>query len=398
MNLVGKVPVEPLDDERLTNIERRLVVSVSELREQRAPAPRRLVAIAGVTFAVAAAALVGYQLHRAPVIAPPAPQPLAMRAGALDLGDAQIAGTDFTVQRGAHRVDIVMQPGRLDLQVEHDPGRLYVVRAGGVEIEDVGTRFSVDYDGTHVDVRVSEGAVKVRHAGKAVEIAASEAWGLDIGPVTIAQLDERRAAAAGAALPGPDELVAIAAAPADPGGHHTAASSDGAGPTRSTSSAGIPRGPGSATTPRDAPTGTPRAAATRGKPGTSDPRKALAEAGLTPPIDVGTTDPRQAILEYSKRASAMAEGQDTTRLLYSMAVIQHRANDDRGALRTLVGVTRRVGSNAYGDGLWLEVRIRCLHDFDHDCRRAAERYRNELPSGIRTGIADAVLTAISQQQ
>ena len=32
MNLAGKVPVEQLSDERLTNIERNLVVRVSEMR------------------------------------------------------------------------------------------------------------------------------------------------------------------------------------------------------------------------------------------------------------------------------------------------------------------------------------------------------------------------------
>ena len=51
MKLVGKVPVETLDEERLTNIERRLVVAVSEMTQHPMRAPRRLLAFAGVGLA-----------------------------------------------------------------------------------------------------------------------------------------------------------------------------------------------------------------------------------------------------------------------------------------------------------------------------------------------------------
>ena len=186
MKLVGKVPVEPLDDERLTNIERKLVVHVSEMQQSRVRAPRRLLAFAGVAAAVVVAGFIGWKLHRDPVVTPAAPEQLAMTGGALDLGDAQITGKDFTVTRSAARTDIVMKPGKLELHVDHKPGRLFVVKAGDVEIEDVGTRFSVDYDGKNVDVRVTEGEVKVKHAGKELSIKAGNAWTLELGPITIA--------------------------------------------------------------------------------------------------------------------------------------------------------------------------------------------------------------------
>lgn len=383
MKLVGKIPVEPLDDERLTNIERRLVVHVSELREAPARAPRRLLAFAGVAMALAIAAVVGYRLHRDPVNAAPQPETLAMTGGALDLGDAQIAGSDFTVTRSDRRVEIQMAPGRLDLHVQHDPSRLYVVRAGDVEVEDVGTRFTVDYDGTHVDVRVTEGAVKVKHAGKEVQVAADHAWGLDIGPVTIAQLDEARAPA----IDVEDEVAAIEPTGDGTGSRTSATPND----TGVANGAGTGQ-PGRATGPRHAGSGS----GSQPKRSTSKGRDALEAATIAPPIDVGIAEPRQAILEYSKRAAA-SKG-DTTRLLYSMAVVQYRSNDEKGALRTLDGVTVREGSDAYQDGLWLAVRIRCLRSFDDECRRAAERYRIKVPSGPRTGIADQIVTEILQHQ
>src|SRR5262249_36120755 len=100
----------------------------------------------------------------------------------------------------------------IDLHVEHKPGRLFVVHAGDVEVEDIGTRFSVDYDGKNVDVRVTEGKVKVRRHGSEVEINASEAWTLELGKTTIVALADKAAAAAKAApdnppAPAPDNIA-----------------------------------------------------------------------------------------------------------------------------------------------------------------------------------------------
>jgi hypothetical protein len=383
MKLVGKVPVEPLAEERLTNIERNLVVRVSELREQRTVrAPRRLLAFAGVAMAVAVAALVGWKLHRDPVLPAPAAEQLAMKNGALVVDGAEIAGTDFVVTHQRGRVDVVMEhAGRLDLHVVHDPSRLLVVKVGDVVIEDVGTRFSIDYDGHDVEVRVTEGAVKVTRGGREQTVAAGNAWTLELGPITIAELDKHTPRVAAAQPAAPD------AAPEIPKVDNP---TEVAGPiARSGSGSGSNAAGGS---------GSGSGGGSRHKAGVTNAHKALANAPLVDePLDIGIADPKQALLEYSQRASGVGSAQDTGVMLYSMAVVQHRAANDAGALHTLQAVTRREGGSRYQAGMWLEVVIRCGHAFDESCRRAAERYRTKFPAGHQTGVADVIVSEIAAQ-
>ena len=68
MKLRDRIKVEPLDEERLTNIERRLVVGVSELSITPKRAPRGFVLATSGLLAVAAAALLGWKLHVVPVV------------------------------------------------------------------------------------------------------------------------------------------------------------------------------------------------------------------------------------------------------------------------------------------------------------------------------------------
>jgi hypothetical protein len=371
MKLVGKVPVEPLDDERLTNIERSLVVRVSEMSQQRTMrAPRRLLAVAGIAMAVVVAGFVGWKARDgAPVAAPPKAEQVAMKGGALDLGDAQITGNDFAVTRTERRVDVVMAPGKIDLHVEHDPGRLFVVKAGTVEIEDVGTRFSVDYDGTNVDVRVTEGEVKVKHAGKELSITAGNAWTLELGPITIARLEERATqVTTNSAQPpvpatanGPQDLPPVAVASAG-------------------SNAGSAQGSGA-----------------RPKVMKSNARKALEEAAVDPPDEVDTDDPKAAIAKYLERVKTMPEGEDKARVLYSIAVMQHRSKQDSAAKYTISGALKRQGGPTYKAALWLNVRINCLAAFDDNCRIAAEKYVAKF-DGMHAGVAVEILKEISRGQ
>jgi hypothetical protein len=408
MKLVGKVPVEPLDDERLTNIERKLVVAVSEMRRPPARAPRRVLALAGAAVAVIAAGVFGWKLRGDG--APPSSEPLAMAAGALDLGDAQITGKDFTVLRAGARVEIVMsKPGKLELSVEHRPERLYVVRVGDVVIEDVGTRFSVDYDGKHVDVRVTEGEVKVKHAGKVLAIAAggaADAWGLDIGAATIAQLDEQRAREAAAQ----QSLVALA--PGDTDGGATAGDAtsrtDRDGPaTRRGHGSGSATGDGSATgsdtaggggpgSGSDAASGGGLGSGARRRARPTNARKALDHWPIEPPVDVGTEEPKAAIEKYRGLLRSLPEEDDKTRILYSIAVMQHRAKQDRDAKYTISGILKRPASPAYRAALWLHVRINCLKAFDDECRFAAQKYIAAFESGSEAGIAVDILKEISR--
>lgn len=392
MKLVGKVPVEPLDDERLTNIERRLVVHVSEMSQQRSfvRAPRRLLGFAAVALAVVVAGVIGWKVRGDGTPGTPSradqPEQLAMKAGALDLGDAQITGTDFTVTRTAARVDIVMQPGRLALHVEHEPERLFVVKAGAVEIEDVGTRFTVDFDGTNVDVRVTEGEVKVKHAGKEFAVTATNAWTLELGPITIAQLEHQGAqvvastqpagSSAGTPTTGPNgapDVAPSAASNTAATGSNASSAGSGAG-----SSAGSGAGSGAK------------------KPRKSDARKALEEAALEPPDEAATDDPKAAISAYLERIKTMPEGDDKARVLYSIAVMEHRAKRDIAALRTLDGVLRRQGGPAYKAARWLNVRIRCMKAFDDECRIAAQKYLASFSDGFHAGVAVDILKEISR--
>ena len=124
MKLRERIPVEPLDDERLTNIERKLVVRVSEMAAPPARASRRVLAFAGVAFAVGAAAGIGWKLHT-PAVVPPAAevaQTFTIEATdtrqAVKLDDATITSapdTRVAVSHTSHETVITMVRGTLDL-------------------------------------------------------------------------------------------------------------------------------------------------------------------------------------------------------------------------------------------------------------------------------------------
>ena len=102
MKLVGKVPVEPLDDERLTNIERNLVVQVSEMSQRPMRAPSRMLAFAGVALAVVVAGFVGWRIGRdnEPVVAPPRPDYVAVKSGAGATSDYSGGVKAFVLVKG----------------------------------------------------------------------------------------------------------------------------------------------------------------------------------------------------------------------------------------------------------------------------------------------------------
>lgn len=352
MKLVGKIPVEQLDDERLTNIERNLVVAASDMK---APAPRRSLAFAAVAVAILLAGVVGWKLRKAPVVEP-TPQTFAMKSetdrATLDLGDAQIAsapGTDVKIKRLPTTTSIAMAKGTLDLVVEHKPGRLFVVHAGDTEIEDVGTKFSVVFDGQeHVEVRVTEGEVKVRRGGKEFSVTASNAWTSELGTTTIAQLD---AAASQIVVAKNDAVVVEPPIAEQP----------------------VPRGSGAGN----------GSAAKR-------PRKAgIKDAILAVPL----TPLAGSIAELTGHLGSGDE--DQSRVHYSIAVAHHLAKNDERATYMLQGTLKQSNSAAYKDAMWLNVRIHCLKAFDDACQIAARRYINNVPSGPAAGIAQEILKQIA---
>lgn len=397
MKLIGKVPVESLDEERLTNIERKLVVQVSEMSQRPMRAPSRLFAYAAIAAAVGVALLVGYRLRGHAQVAAPAPQQYAVKDGALDLGDAQITGKDFSVVRFGTRVEVALdKPGKLDFHVEHKPGRLFVVHAGNVEIEDVGTRFTVDYDGTNVDVQVTEGAVKVKHAGKELEVAAGNAWTIELGPITIAQLQQHATQVA---------LNTVQTAPQPSTTSQTvtqtpAASNGGTSRSASGSNSGSGEGSGH-----------------RHPAGPPDGKKALDGwfAKVQPLLASTEKDPTAAANDYVRRTQDLPEGEEKATLLQSVAVMQLRTKNLDGAKLALKGILHeRQGAGswdtwpAYKSALFLDVRIKCVQSweadanrdgkpdktFDDSCRIAAEKYLAKYPDGYESGIAKQVLDEI----
>jgi hypothetical protein len=387
MSLRERIPVEQLEDERLTNIERNLVVRVSEMRQ--APVrSRRALAWAGAAFAVAVAAVLGWKLH-APEL--PAPQPEVAQTfaiethtdrQAIELGDATIASAPATrvdVARTSHETVITMTRGTLDLSVVHRADRRFVIRAGDTEIEDVGTKFSVSFDGaSHVDVRVTEGEVAVTRARRTERVLAGHAWSTDAGLVAIVEPP-----LAPPAPPAPPVIpsvgidrphVPVAPAPAH---HHRVVESAPepvlGEPVEHTAHAPLP----------------------------ADPYVDLQQAIRRQPIEFdphidGKTDAAERIAQLKKLAYVPPPaGAEASAALYEIAVLLHRPlGQDTEALRTLDMYQRRfTGGREKRAALWLRVRIVCSHAIDDDCRKAAYSYQHEVPSGPAADVAIRITNA-----
>jgi hypothetical protein len=378
VKLRDQIKVEPLDEERLTNIERRLVVGVSELSMQRAPVHRRGFVFAGAgMLAVAAAAVIGWQLHAvpAPVASVPAtvPQHFAVAEGSsITLDGATLSGAaTYDVTRDPGRVVITMKKGAIDLAVAHDPNRTLLVRAADTEIEDIGTKFHVDYDGANaVGVRVTEGEVKVTRNAKVVRVTAGNEWTTDGGLVAIAEPAPRvPVAVAEVTAPGPIPVTPHPAI-AHPIAHHVAP---------------------------------PVAVAEHPLPSTTavDPyvelRTAIRKVPLefAPNID-GHTDAASEIAKLKKIAySPTTLGPEASQAMYQIAALLYRPlGQDGEALHTLDVYQRRFnGGKELHAAMWLRVRIECSHAVDEDCRRAAYSYQHAAASGEASDVAIRITNA-----
>ena len=405
MKLHGRIPVEPLDDTRLTNIERRLVVGVSELAEHRPGVmyrrvPRRILAFAGVSVAVAAAAVIGWKLH-APAAMPAQPalaqtqhfsidtttrqgysiSMLALDDAMITYGDGQPAKFDVTRTDG--RVVVEMKRGKLDLAVKHVPGRVLVIRAGDTDIEDIGTRFSVDYDGTSaVDVRVTEGEVKVSRRAQEVRVAAGKAWTTDRGLVALAELDKPPVVAIVTPTPAPapntmPDHEAAVPTPAPPAPHPVAHVVRPATPA--------------------APIARPAMPTIQSVDPYIELRSAIRKQPLAfdPKVD-GKADAATEIAKLKKIAySPTTVGDEASQAFYQIAVLLYRPlGQDAEAMRTLEMYLRRfTGGPQRSAALWLRVRIACSHAIDDDCRRAAYGYQHEVTTGEASEVAVRITNA-----
>ncbi len=392
MSLRDRIPVEPLSDERMTNIERNVVVAATDAAQTARPTHTRGNMWLGFAVIAAAMVAVGFGAWKLGTSSKPEVNVVAIEpplhvdtteSTQLDIGDARIssdAGTKFVVTRPAGGVLVEMARGKIELQVDkRGPRPPLIVRAGETDVEVVGTRFSVDYgDGTgEVVVVVTEGVVKVMKRSApdaAVRVAIGQAWTTTRGQIAIADLPSTQVAANGSTATAPIERTDIEM-PVEPA--HTSAGASGGSDEGSSASGSN---------------------ASRGKKKTivyeDNPLKALLNAPIQPALDIGIADPKQALTEHMKIAGA-GRGDDAARAMYSVAYLQSRVlKDNAAALRTLDIYMQRFikkSRSEHADALWLRVRILCEKTFDDACRRAARIYSEAAPSTNKSGIADSIL-------
>ncbi len=377
MKLSSKIPVEQLDEERLTNIERRIVIGVSERVPERVP-HRGFAFAAGGMLAVAAAALIGWKLHTVPAIAPVAitPQHFAVANGStISVDGATLGGTaSYDVARTPTRVEIQMQRGSLELAVVHDPHRSLVIRAGDTEIEDIGTKFHVDFDGAStIAVRVTEGEVQVTRRGQVARVSAGHAWTTEAGLVALALLDDAPKVVA-AADPVVSHAPVVAHVP-------------------------VVRPPvprvGTVAPPPPPRVIEPHVVAT------VDPYVELRIAIRSVPLELAPTidghaDAATEIAKLKKIAySPTTLGPEASAATYQIAVLLYRPlGQDSEALNTLEMYRRRfAGGKEMHAAQWLRVRIECSHTVDEACRRAAYSYQHEVTSGLASEVAIRITNA-----
>ena len=408
MKLAGRIPVEPLDDERLTNIERKIVAGAAEVvaRPHREARLSPVLAFAAAAVVVLGAGAIGWKLGTgggtaaAPVAeAAPIQVHTDEQRSTLDIGDAKIQSdpaTAFAITRPAGGVLVTMTRGKVALDVAKRGDRAaLVVKAGDTEVVVVGTRFSVDYgDGTgDVEVRVTEGVVRVVRHKQETRVAAGQAWTTRRGLVALADLGpapERVATGATAGDPdrrGDDGLEIDT--PDAPGvlRDRVAAVPDVRAPQPGASTG---RGPGAPSAGAGEPVGRPRPLDNPRDP-RFDLKSLIRSQPVLPALDVGEPDALRAMAEY-RQIMTREKGPNEAHAFYSMAVIQALKLGRTGdALVTLAAFKRRAPtSEYYVPALWLDVRIKCLRKIDDDCRQAAELYVRRAPEGASLHVAEKI--------
>jgi hypothetical protein len=399
VKLVGRIPVAPLDDARLSKIERAVVIGAERpVSGHPASWPRLDGVVVAATAAVMAGAI-GWLLRDVPVAAPVVAEPAAIRVettparAVLDLGDARIESdpeTVFAVTRPAGGVLVALSRGKLELEVGKRGARPpLIVRAGDTEVIVVGTRFSVDYGDGHgeVAVRVAEGIVRVVHDGEAIRIAAGEAWQTGGRQIAIADASTRdRPRGDQAARPGATLRV-----PSGTPGRHD----------RQPVAPPAPASASRATTrPGPAPTQVrpPRGVAPRGPARPGDPLSELRAAIRTQPVEPALAltepDPAAAVGRYYDIA-AHQSGDAASQAFYSVAVVRYlRLGQRVEALQALDAYVRRFpGGKEYRAALWLRVRILCVDKIDDRCRAAAYTYLHEAGDGPAARLAELITLA-----
>ncbi|MEJ7603427.1 MAG: FecR family protein [Kofleriaceae bacterium] len=396
MNRVGqRIPVEPLDDERMTNIERRIVSRAVDAAAKPVLAPRNNTALgfALIGLFLLGAGFVGWKLRGAgspdtTVAAAPLRIETAGLRSTLDVGDASITSdpdTAFVVTRPGTGVLVELARGKVALAVGKRGARApLIVRAGNTDVVVVGTRFSVEYVGGEVSVRVTEGVVKVLRRNHSVEarVAAGQAWQAPQGVVALAALPERKQPLDTIAEAGDREVELDLGAP-DVLRDRVAKVPDARTPAR-----GSADGAGARPSKADQ---TSRPTLDPGDP-QGDLKSLIRAQPVFPALDVGEPDALKQIAIYQAHMREQ-QGEDHLHAFYSMAVVQSmKLNRSADALTTLERFMRRapVSSEFYLRALWLKVRIHCVRAIDEQCRQAAEQYRRRAGDSKAATVAELV--------
>jgi transmembrane sensor len=206
-------------------------------------------------------------LPQVPTAGPRAAAPEAVRFADGSVAQPQGGRSQLVVREQRPGRTVVELRGAARFAVTPNPQRLFRVEAGGVAVEVLGTRFTVEQTGERVHVAVQEGRVRVLWAAHYAEVAAGQSadFPSEAAPAadtTTAEpaaspLAERAAASPAGAVYGPaaellrEPPVRAAAAPPRRSAAHPAS---GAAPMPATTSA-----PGPAPEPVAAVTATPPA-------------------------------------------------------------------------------------------------------------------------------------------
>jgi transmembrane sensor len=154
----------------------------AQIREDEKTARRRLTLKAVVVLILAGAALVTdpflhehvvlpllAEFRGAPVSQPPARWCARDEHESIPLPDGSRlelnSGACVSTEIAAERRTVKLESGEVIFQVAHDPRRPFVVEAGPISIEDVGTAFVVYRTGLSTRVAVIEGAVQIPSRG-----------------------------------------------------------------------------------------------------------------------------------------------------------------------------------------------------------------------------------------
>ena len=435
--LKGRIPVEPLDDERLTNIERRIVAGAADAAAEGQASGLRAPRFGwGMAFALTAvvaigAGFVGWQLRgggSAPVVAA---EPVHVNTtgdrAVLDIGDARIESdplTDFTVTRPDGGVLVTMKRGKVELQVGKRGNRTpLVVAAGDTRVIVVGTRFSVDYgDGTNgVDVRVTEGVVRVERHQQEVRVAAGQAWTTKRGVIALAELPEKgvqiaRADGTNRGTNGANSAGANAAN--GNGGEHGVNGGTVSDDTKieiatdtpevlrdrqaTVPNAKVPAAQnGSGGAVKKQPVGPEvkrdvlgNGKGSGGESGAMDIRTQVLRQEVLPPLEIAGKTAAETIAMY-RDIVLNEKGAKAATALYSIAAQQAlKLGRTAEALQTLDQYVRRFAGTEYKDtyhaALWLRVRILCAKVIDDRCRQAAYTHMHQATGTPAAKVSELV--------